>query len=176
MHKSIRYALSIAAFYGAITLPFNFWGHATMIGDAWPVIKAFLPWIGSTLAVGIAILVPCMIVEDVKKSRAKKKNHLLEIMNFIVDKLNHELGKLRHIYEKKISRSDIEKIKSQSEIYKKELICWELAPSDISNDVGWVLLLSRVIPYVENNGIKAAQIHTKKLNQLEKENKSQKSS
>ena len=89
--KILPYPISIAGLFAALTLPLDFLGYATMIGEAWPTIRAFLPLIGSTLAVGFTFWIVMRLAFDIGKCLKERalRNQL---------QLEGRIGRLRSEY------------------------------------------------------------------------------
>lgn len=70
----------MAGIYTAFTLTRDVFGYATMIGDAWPIVRAFLPLIGSTLFVFFVCLMIFSAFNDIpdffRKMRTKRINKI----------------------------------------------------------------------------------------------------
>lgn len=152
-----------------------------MIGDAWPDVKALLPWIGSTVAVGVGLYLLRMVVVDIymcaveirkffhrrreekreeKRERDKSnKKHLLKIMNFIADTSYPARGEIK---------PETERIKSKFRIYRSKLRQWKLAPHNPKTNHDWKVYVNQVIPYLKIRGIRAAQRHTERVNKSQK--------
>lgn|GEM_PF-5223727 len=71
--KAAHYAASAGFLYGVLTLPFDLHGYATMIGEAWSVIAAFLPLVRTMLAVSTGIWISWNFVVDVTQIRQRAR-------------------------------------------------------------------------------------------------------
>ena len=149
MRKEITYVGLLSLVFAGVTLPLDLWGYATMIGDARPVIKAFLPLVGSTLAVFLGGLILVTLIVDILRGIKKvsyniehrenqNRKHTVNFLDSFINNINSIQETDRNIWSN--SRvEEGEKMKSRLLISKEYLKNLKLVPPGIKtvNDIDW---------------------------------------
>ena len=71
--RKVQYIGALSGIWAAIVLLANIWRVSTMISEEWPIIRAFLPPIGSTILVASGVWLVITAWEPAP-SRAGKNN------------------------------------------------------------------------------------------------------
>ena len=166
------YSISVAGVVGGIMLPRDIFGVATMIADKWPIIEAFLPWIGTVLVVGFGTWLTLSLVIDVprycRRRVARKRRRITATMQRVANGIEWYVDTggnafARHserVWKTERSRTDI-----NIDIQRLERMDIMPCPTnertrhyDIANH------LYRTISILERCGVRKAREFTKSMN------------
>ena len=165
--KAARYSISVGFLYTALTLPFDLHGYATMIGEAWPVIAAFLPLIGTMLAVSTGVWIVWNRAIDVpqacRRSKMRRENRRLNERQELVKAMRFVAENVRVL-----DNIGNPELALRVRLGMDYLTAMKIAPRDLDSWASWHFHLHRLIPIVEAYGIEEAQRSATEI-----ENKSQ---